>query len=190
MAKLYFYYGAMGACKTATLLTTAFNYEEKGQSVITLKPAKDTKGGKFVSSRLGITRPCGYLEDFKEQYENKLDEIKCDVILVDEIQFANKEEIDFLSDIVDYVNIPVICYGLRADFIGNMFPGSERLLALADNIIEIKTMCWCGHKATVNVRFNELGIIKDGEQVLIGGNAEYTGICRKHCKLGQMKKPE
>lgn len=189
MAKLYFYYGAMGSCKTATLLTTAFNYEERGQSALILKPAIDKRDGSLtIRSRVGLERECILLNDFKDKYINDSTVIRSDVILVDEAQFASKEEIDFLSDIVDKHNIPVICYGLRIDFRGLLFEGSKRLFEIADNIIELKTMCWCGRKATFNARYDENGILRDGDQVLLGSNSKYTALCREHYKLGKLKK--
>lgn len=105
---------------------------------------------------------------------------------MDEVQFATKEQIDFLSDIVDFLDVPVVCYGLRADFQNNLFPGSERLITIADTIQEIKTVCWCGKKATCNARFNDDGIVRDGEQVLLGANDRYVALCRKHFKLGML----
>ena len=189
MAKLYFYYGAMGSCKTATLLTTAFNYEERGQTTIILKPSIDTRDGEsIIRSRVGLERKCILLDDFTKMYKDDKSSIISDVILVDEVQFASKEDIDFLSDIVDFYNIPVLCYGLRVDFKGELFAGSRRLLEIADNIIELKTMCWCGRKAVCNARYDENGIIRDGNQVLIGSNSKYTALCREHYKLGRLKK--
>ena len=107
-------------------------------------------------------------------------------IIVDEVQFATKEQIDFLSDIVDFMDVPVVCYGLRTDFQNQLFPGSERLIAVADTIREIKTVCWCGKKATCNARFNRDGIVRDGEQVVLGANDSYVALCRRHFKLGML----
>jgi thymidine kinase len=109
-----------------------------------------------------------------------------DCVIVDEVQFATAEQIDFLSDIVDFYDVPVICYGLRADFQNRLFPGSERLIAIADTIREIKTVCWCGKKATCNARYNEQGIVRDGEQVMLGANDSYVSLCRKHFKMGML----
>ncbi len=105
---------------------------------------------------------------------------------MDEVQFATKNQIDALSDIVDFLEVPVVCYGLRTDFQNNLFPGSERLIAIADTIQEIKTVCWCGRKATANARFNKEGIVRDGEQVFLGANDSYVALCRKHYKLGML----
>ena len=109
-------------------------------------------------------------------------------VIVDEVQFATREQIDFLSDIVDVYDVPVVCYGLRADFRNELFPGSERLLAIADVITELKTVCWCGRKATCNARYNEHGIVREGEQVVLGANDSYVALCRKHFKEGKLKK--
>jgi thymidine kinase len=109
-----------------------------------------------------------------------------DCIIVDEVQFATEEQIDFLSDIVDYYDVPVVCYGLRADFQNQLFPGSRRLIAIADTIREIKTVCWCGRKATCNARYNAQGIVREGSQVMLGANDSYVSLCRKHFKLGML----
>ncbi len=106
---------------------------------------------------------------------------------MDEVQFATREQIDFLSDIVDFMEVPVVCYGLRTDFQNNLFPGSERLGAIADIIQEIKTVCWCGRKATCNARFDSRGIVRDGEQVVLGANDNYVALCRRHFKLGMLR---
>lgn len=120
--------------------------------------------------------------------EKKIRQYDC--IIVDEAQFATAEQIDFLADVVDFWNITVICYGLRADFQNHLFPGSARLLAIADKIQEIKTACWCGRKATCNARYNEAGIVRSGEQVMLGGNDSYIALCRKHFKMGMLYDPE
>ncbi len=194
MAKLYFYYGAMGASKTAQALMTRFNYVEKGQKALLAKADLDTRddsGGKtLLKSRVGLEAECVLLSEVcKRLSEDDADKYikEYDVVIVDEAQFATAEQIMCLVDIVDIYGIPVICYGLRSDFRGELFPGSERLLALADKILEIKTMCWCGRKATMNARFNENGIIKEGEQVVLGANSNYTALCRKHWALGMLE---
>lgn len=145
MAKLYFYYGAMGSSKTADAIMTAYNYEEKGQKALLVKTATDNRDGKFtIKSRIGLLRTCILLSDMLKMDDESLS--KYDVIIIDEIQFASSEEIDRIADIVDNLNIPIICYGLRSDFQLNLFEGSARLLAIADEIKEKKTMCWCGKK--------------------------------------------
>ena len=185
MAKLYFYYGAMGSSKTANALMTMFNYGEVGQKVLLCKPAIDTRDGKLtVRSRAGLERECILLDDFVKYSEEEIKQYQC--IIVDEAQFATAEQIDFLSDVVDFMDVPVICYGLRADFQNKLFPGSERLIAIADQIKELKTVCWCGRKATCNARYNENGIVREGAQVMLGANDSYKALCRKHFKMGKL----
>ena len=186
MAKLYYYYGAMGSSKTASALMTRFNYEEVGQRALLCKPSIDTRDGrKVVRSRVGMEYECILLEEFLSY---TIDEIKSyDCIIVDEVQFATAEQIDFLSDVVDFMDVPVVCYGLRSDFRNRLFPGSERLIAIADHIQELKTVCWCGRKATCNARYNEDGIIREGEQVVLGSNDSYKPLCRKHYKMGMLR---
>jgi thymidine kinase len=186
MAKLYFRYGAMGAGKTMDILKVAYNYEERGQKVIILKPRQDTRDGKMtIKSRVdGLQREGGILEDFMEKSEEEI--LTFDCILVDEAQFCSKEQVFFFAHVVDDLNVPVICYGLRTDFQLNLFEGSKWLFALADTIEETKTICWCGKKATTNARFNEHGIVKTGEQIMLGGNDSYISLCRKHFCEGNL----
>ena len=189
MAKLYFYYGAMGASKTAQALMTKFNYEEKGQKALLVKADLDTRddrdGKHLIRSRVGLESEGGLLGEFCDNYQEILKE-QYDVIIVDEAQFSTREQVDILCEVVDSYNIPVVAYGLRSDFQGNLFTGSEALLAYADQILEIKTMCWCGKKATMNARFNENGIIKEGDQIVMGANSNYTALCRKHWRQGRL----
>lgn len=186
MAKLYFYYGAMNSSKTANALMTHFNYEEVGQKALICKTETDTRDGvRIIRSRIGLEMECIFLSELLDMPEKEIKQYNC--IIVDEVQFATKDQIDFLSDIVDFMDVPVVCYGLRTDFQNNLFPGSERLIAIADTIQEIKTVCWCGKKATANARFNENGIVRDGEQVFLGANDSYVALCRKHFKLGMLK---
>lgn len=183
MAKLYFYYGSMGSSKTANALMTVYNYKERGQSPLLCKTGKDTRDGeRVIKSRTGLEAECILLEELVKMDDEELK--KHDVIIVDEAQFADVEEIDKLSDIVDFLGIPVLCYGLRADFQQNFFPGSQRLMEIADEIKEVKTMCWCGKKATCNARYDKNGIVKMGEQFMLGSNSNYISLCRKHYKLG------
>lgn len=195
MAKLYFNYGVMGSSKTANALITRFNYETLGQNAILLKPGIDNRslsGEEIdamhtVESRVGISSPCMTVDEFKKLSKNEMTKFDC--IIVDEAQFLTESDVDWLSDIVDNLNIPVVCYGLKADFSSKLFPGSKRLLEIADSIREIKTVCWCGAKATYNARFDATGkVIKQGEQVVIGANDKYIGLCRKHWKAGQIGK--
>lgn len=185
MAKLYFYYGAMNSSKTANALMTHFNYEEVGQKALLCKTETDTRDGvRIIRSRIGLEMECIFLSELLEMPEEEIQQYNC--IIVDEVQFATKDQIDFLSDIVDFMEVPVVCYGLRTDFQNKLFPGSERLIAIADSIHEVKTVCWCGKKATANARFNANGIVRDGEQVFLGANDSYVALCRKHFKLGML----
>ena len=185
MAKLYYYYGAMNSSKTANALMTHFNYEEVGQKALLCKTEADTRDGtRKIRSRIGLEMECVLLTELEQMTKEEIRMYHC--IIVDEVQFATREQIDFLSDIVDFMEVPVVCYGLRADFQNHLFPGSERLIAIADSIHEIKTVCWCGKKATCNARYNAEGIIRDGEQVVLGANDRYVALCRKHFKLGML----
>ncbi|MDY4221754.1 MAG: thymidine kinase [Candidatus Faecousia sp.] len=183
MAKLYFKYGAMGSSKTAQALITKYNYEENDLSVWLLKPSADTRDGKSIlKSRIGLEAEVEIVPpetDILELFQRaKLG--KCDVIIVDECQFLTQEQIDQLRAIVDEHNIPVMCFGLRTDFQTKLFPGSLRLMEVADTIQEIKTICDCGAKATVNARIDSTGhIITHGAQVVLGGNDSYIAMCHK-----------
>ena len=175
MAKLYYYYGAMNSSKTANALMTHFNYEEVGQKALLCKTEADTRdGARKIRSRIGLEMECVLLTELEQMTDEEIKAYNC--IIVDEVQFATKEQIDFLSDIVDFLEVPVVCYGLRADFQNHLFEGSERLIAIADSIHEIKTVCWCGKKATCNARYNAEGIIRDGEQVVLGANDSYVAL--------------
>ncbi len=180
MAKLYFKYGVMGSSKTAQALITKFNYEERGMTVWLVKPQIDNRDGEHqIKSRIGLSSPAYELEYHENIYETfqGLNQ-KIDVIIIDEAQFLSEDQVDKLSLIVIEFNVPVLCFGLRTDFRTKTFPGSKRLLEIADSITEIKTICSCGKKATVNVRRDSTGrIITEGEQILIGGNDTYTPMC-------------
>ena len=186
MAKLYFRYGVMGSSKTANALMVRYNYEERGQEALLVKPELDQRdGARFVASRAGLSHPCIYFSDLRSMEPAALKSYAC--IIVDEAQFLTREEVRYLTGLVDEQNIPVICYGLRADFKGELFPGSQELLSCADIIEEIKTICWCGKKATYNARFDENGtVLKEGEQVVLGAYDRYIGLCRKHWKEGNL----
>ncbi len=185
MAKLYFYYGAMGSSKSANALMAAYNYHERGQKVLLAKTNIDTREGKnVIHSRIGLEHECLMLSDVCSMKDEEL--LQYNAVIVDEMQFAKREEVDFLAAIVDRLNIPVMCYGLRTDFQLNLFEGSERLLAIADEIKEIKTVCWCGRKATCNARYNERGIVRTGEQIMLGANDDYVALCRKHFMEGKL----
>ena len=185
MAKLYFYYGAMGSSKTANALMAEYNYRERGQKVLLAKTSTDTRDGvNIIRSRIGLQKECVLLDAVCEMSDEELKTYNA--VIVDEIQFAKREQIDFLAHIVDDLNVPVLCYGLRSDFQLNLFEGSERLLAIADEIKELKTVCWCGKKATCNARYNKHGIVRSGAQVMLGANDEYIALCRKHFLEGKL----
>lgn len=181
MAKLYYRYGAMGSGKTIDLLKVAYNYEEREQKVLIFTSALDNRYevGK-ITTRVGLQRDAIVItREFNiYEYIDKLED-KPDCILVDEANFLTREQVFELTDVVDFFNIPVICYGLRADFRLNFFEGSHPLMELADKIEEIKTICECGAKATVNMRFVDGKAVTEGEQVFIGGNESYKAVCRK-----------
>ncbi len=182
MAKLYFKFGAMGCSKTAQALITKFNYEERNMKVLLLKPAIDTRDGAAVlRSRIGLMQDAVAVpadEDLYRLYTEKYSD--CDVIIVDECQFLTPEQVDNLSDLVIDKNIPVLCFGLATDFTTHLFPGSKRLFEIAESISEIKSVCTCGAKATVNARLDDEGnIVTEGSQVLLGGNDRYVPMCRR-----------
>ena len=186
MAKLYFSYSAMNAGKSAILLQSAYNYHERGMKTLLLKPEVDTRDplSNHIVSRIGIKAQAEVfstdtnLEEFIKQYYNKT---KVDCILLDESQFLTPDQVWQLASISDDFDIPVMCYGLRTDFKGNLFPGSATMLAIADDVREIRTLCWCGRKATMTMRFDAEGkAITDGNQVDVGGNEKYISLCRRH----------
>ncbi len=186
MAKLYFYYSAMNAGKSTVLLQSAYNYQEKGMDCLLFTPMIDTRYGVGkISSRIGLTAEAiSFAANFDlfaytKLAKDKNPKIAC--VLIDEAQFLNHAQVLQLADIVDHLNLPVLAYGIRSDFQGMPFEGSLNLLIWADNLIEIKTICYCGKKATMNARIDSEGkIIKQGEQVLIGDNDRYVSMCRKH----------
>lgn len=181
MAKLYFRYGAMGSGKTIDLLKVAYNYEERGQKVLIFTSALDNRYdvGK-ITTRVGLQRDAIAVNKEFDIFEYiKKEKERPDCILVDEANFLTRKQVWELSDVVDLLDIPVICYGLRSDFRLNFFEGSGPLMEIADKIEEIKTICECGAKATVNMRFVDSKAVTDGEQVFIGGNDSYKSVCRK-----------
>jgi len=182
MAKLYFRYGAMGSSKTANALMVDYNYFERGKNALLLKPQLDTRDGEgIIKSRMGLQKKCRFVEELIKMSDTEIREYDC--IIVDEAQFCKKSEVEFFIHIVDDLGIPVICYGLRTDFQREPFEGSIWLLAWADVIEELKTVCWCGQGASCNTRLNENGkIIKTGEQIFLGANDRYVALCRKHYK--------
>lgn len=182
MAKLYFRYGAMGSSKSANALMVKHNYEERGQNVLLVKPELDQRDGeKVIHSRCGLSAECEY---FDVLWREDIEQYQC--IIIDEAQFLTKAEVLRLTDIVDAYGVPVIAYGLRADFRGELFEGSAALLAHADSIEEVKTICWCGKKALYNARIQNGKVVKTGEQIMLGANDLYIGLCRKHWKNGAL----
>jgi thymidine kinase len=189
MAKLYFKYGAMGSSKTANALITKFNYEERGMKVWLIKPSIDVRdGADAVRSRIGLSASAYVATpnvDLFEEYQRHLD---CHVIIADECQFFTPCQIDQLRRIVDELNIPVLCYGLRTDFLTHLFEGSRRLFEVADSVQEIKTICSCGKKAIVNARIDSEGkVVTEGGQILLGGNDSYVAMCH-NCWVETIKK--
>ena len=182
MAKLYFKYGAMGSSKTAQALITKYNYEENGLNVWLIKPSADTRdGAAILRSRIGLEARVDVIPpeaDLLARYQERKHGA-CDVIIVDECQFMTEKQIDELRTIVNDYNVPVLCFGLRTDFQTKLFPGSRRLMELADCIEEIKTMCDCGAKATVNARVNNGYVVTEGAQVMLGGNDSYIAMCHR-----------
>ncbi len=181
MAKLYFKYGAMGSSKSAQALITKFNYEELGMSVWLIKPSTDTRdGADIIRSRIGLESRAQIIcpgDDIIEEYKKAGEHT---VIIADEAQFFTPEQIDQLRTLVDEKDLPVLCFGLRTDFLTHCFPGSLRLMELADSITEIKTVCACGRKATVNARIDGEGrVITEGSQVFLGGNDSYVAMCHR-----------
>lgn len=191
MAKLFFYYSAMNAGKTTTLLQSSYNYQERGMNTLTFTPDFDHRyGAGKISSRIGLQSDAyAFSKDFNfydhvAHQRKVIPNLKC--LLVDESQFLTKLQVHELCRIVDEFNLPVLCYGLRTDFLGELFEGSRALLGLADELIELKTICHCGRKATMNARINASGqMVREGEQVEIGGNDRYIALCRRHYSAGQ-----
>ena len=182
MAKLYFKFGAMGCSKTAQALITKFNYEERNMKVLLLKPAIDNRdGANTVKSRIGLQKEAVAVREDENVYKTYVEKYSdCNVVIVDECQFLTPEQVDQLADIVIEKDVPVLCFGLSTDFTTHLFPGSKRLFEIAESISEIKSVCTCGAKATVNARIDENGkIVMEGSQVCIGGNDRYVAMCRK-----------
>lgn len=181
MAKLYFKYGAMGSSKTANALITRFNYMERGMKVWLIKPSIDDRdGASIIRSRIGLEAEADVITPDIDIFEEFKKHSDCHVVIADECQFFTAEQIDQLRAIVDRLELPVLCFGLRTDFLTRLFEGSRRLFEVADSINEIKTICSCGGKAIVNARIDENGkVVTEGGQILIGGNDSYIAMCHK-----------
>ncbi|WP_118857678.1 thymidine kinase [Sphingomonas mesophila] len=185
MAKLYFYYAAMNAGKSTTLLQADFNYRERGMETMLWTAAHDDRAGTgTIGSRIALSAPAHTYDDNCNLFDSVVQELikrKLDCILVDEAQFLTEAHVLELARVTDELGIPVLCYGLRTDFQGKLFPGSAALLAIADSLIELKAVCECGRKATMNLRVDSEGhAVAAGEQTEIGGNDRYIALCRKH----------
>ncbi len=187
MAQLYFYYSAMNAGKSTALLQSSYNYQERGMRTLVYTAEIDNRfGAGKVSSRIGLSSPAklynnhtSLLQEISAEHQQQ--PVHC--VLVDESQFLTREQVKELSDVVDNLDIPVLCYGLRTDFRGELFSGSQYLLAWSDKLVELKTICHCGRKASMVLRLDSQGApFKEGEQVVIGGNERYVSVCRKHYK--------
>lgn len=197
MAKLYFRYSAMDAGKTLDLIKVAYNYKDRGQEVLVFTSAIDKRAGiNKIKSRIGLN--CDALSTTKDDnlfdlIKEKVSITKIACVLIDEIHFFSVEQIDQLSDVVDYLKVPVICYGLRSDYRGEPFTSAAKLLAIADSLEELKTVCHCGHKATYNMLIKNGIVVKQGESVVVDDDSlkaidtRYTSVCRLHWKLGQWK---
>lgn len=186
IGKLYFRYGTMGSAKTAMLLTTAYNFEERGLGYLCLKPAIDTRESRnVIRSRIGIERECSWIYPATDVYRLVLERMGADGamiewVLIDEAQFLSAGQVDQLARLVDDTGVSVVCYGLRTDFRSHLFEGSRRLFEIADTIDEVKSTCNCGRKTIVNARTDSRGgIITEGQQVEIGGNERYVAVCRR-----------
>ena len=182
MAKLYFRYGAMGSSKTANAIMVRHNYLERGQRVLMLKPRLDNRDGEtMIASRSGLRCHCHFIEDL-----DRFNVRDYDCLIVDEAQFLTRAQVERLVRVVDIDNVPVIAYGLRCDFRNELFEGSQWLLAWADTIEEVKTICWCGKKAVCNARVVDGKVAREGEQIVLGGSESYVSLCRRHWAQGKL----
>lgn len=191
MAKLYFSYSAMNAGKSTVLLQASYNYHERGMSTLLLTSSVDDRTGKgIIASRIGLEQPAEVFQsgdDLFAKIKAAMDAGPVDCVFVDEAQFLSGDQVWQLARVADDLGVPVMCYGLRTDFQGKMFPGSAELLAIADHLREIRTICWCGKKATMVVRLDGDGkVIEAGEQVVIGGEESYVSLCRSHWRARRL----
>ena len=192
MAKLYFSYSTMNAGKSTLLLQASHNYGERGMKTMLFTAELDDRSSVgSITSRIGLAEKAStfnHKNNLFKLVEKKLKKEKISCVFVDEAQFLTKKQVWELSEVVEILNVPVMCYGLRTDFQGNLFEGSSSLLAIADELKEIKTICHCGKKATMVVRLDSSGnVLKEGAQIVIGGNDKYISLCRKHWKLNMDK---
>jgi len=194
MAQLYYRYSTMNAGKSIEVIKVAYNYEEKGKRVLALVPGIDDRYGQgVITSRVGLQREATIVNDdtnILELFMRENDRKKIDCVLVDECQFLKKHHVEELAEIVDSFNIPVLAYGLKNDFRNELFEGSYYMLVYADKIEEIKTICWCGSKATMVARVIDGKLVKSGEQIMVGGDDMYVSLCRKHYNDGRIEDPD
>ena len=194
MAQLYYRYSTMNAGKSIELIKVAYNYEERGKRVLTLAPSVDDRYGMgLITSRIGLQREAVIVNDdtnILDLFIERNDDKKIDCILLDECQFLKKHHVEELAEIVDSYDVPVLAYGLKNDFRNELFEGSYYMLIYADKIEEIKTICWCGRKATMVARVVDGKIVKQGRQIQIGGNEMYVSLCRKHYNDGTIYEPK
>ena len=195
MAKLYFNYSTMNAGKSTVLLQAAHNYRERGMPTLLMTASLDDRVGVGrIGSRIGINDAAyafGPNDRLFDQIQTLHEQYAFACVFVDEAQFLSTEQVWQLADVVDQLNLPVMCYGLRTDFQGALFPGSQELLAIADTLREVRTICWCGGKASMVARLNERGeFLLEGAQVEIGGNEKYVSLCRKHWRAQDLGKPK
>ena len=194
MAQLYYRYSTMNAGKSIEVIKVAYNYEEKGKRVLALVPGIDDRYGQgVITSRVGLQREATIVNDdtnILELFMRENDREKIDCVLVDECQFLKKHHVEELAEIVDSFNIPVLAYGLKNDFRNELFEGSYYMLVYADKIEEIKTICWCGSKATMVARVIDGKLVKSGEQIMVGGDDMYVSLCRKHYNDGRIEDPD
>lgn len=197
MAQLFFNYASMNAGKSSSLLQSAYNYTERGMKVLLLKPKIDNRDSdNEIVSRIGLRAKAETFGTHEDLYylvaglsfEKEEDAFKPDAIFVDEAQFLTRAQVVQLTDLVDIMDIPVLCYGLRTDFQGNLFEGSASLMALADKLVEMKGVCHCGKKATMVLRIDSQGnVVRQGEQIEVGGEDRYVSVCRNHFFTGEIK---
>ncbi|NLY82712.1 MAG: thymidine kinase [Clostridiales bacterium] len=194
MAQLYYRYSTMNAGKSIELIKVAYNYEERGKNVMCIVPSVDDRFGKgVITSRIGIQREgliCNENTNILEMFVREDKKNKIDCVLIDECQFLKKHHVQELVEIVDSFDVPVLVYGLKNDFKNELFEGSYYMLIYADKIEEIKTICWCGRKATMVARVVDGQIVKQGDQILVGGNELYVSLCRKHYNDGRLSGDE
>lgn len=185
MAKLYFNFATMNAGKSTMLLQASYNYQERGMSTMLFTAAFDTRAGeRVIASRIGLEQMANTFEDGTDLYaaiKARLEKSPLHCVFVDEAQFLSEDQVWQLGRVADRLGVPVMCYGLRVDFQGNLFPGSKTLMAIADDLREVRTICRCGRKATMVVRLGPDGkVVREGDQVVIGGNDQYVSLCRRH----------